>query len=167
MTHADLLAVLVGLSGRSYATELAVWVHSTDEMPLETLLLGTGVGVLHEPSQLAQALGLRVSEGAAVQIKNVLRGGAAETAGFAAGDEWYGVEVAAAKSREKKAPANRGWRINKLDDLGLHAGAGTQVNALVARDKRLLTLPLTLPKSETTWRLVVREPKLVARWLNG
>ena len=168
MTQADLLAVLVSLSGRSYATELAVWVHSTDEMPLETLLLGTGVGVLHEPSQLAQALGLRVTEGAAVQIKNVLRGGAAETAGFAAGDEWYGVEVVAAPSRrEKKAPTHRGWRINKLDDLGMLAGAGARVNALVARDKRLLSLPLTLPKSQTTWRLVAREPKLVAGWLGG
>ena len=168
MTEADLLAVLKLLTGRSYATELAVWVHSTDDMPLETLLLGAGVGVLHEPSQLAQALGLRVTEGTAVQIKNVLRGGAAEAAGFASGDEWFGIEVHANKPRRGKvAPSNPGWRINKLDDITLYAGAHTQVNALVARDKRLLTLPLTLPKAETTWRLVAREPKLVAQWSGG
>ena len=41
------------------------------------------------------------------------------------------------------------------------------VNALVARDRRLLSLLLTLPKTDTTWRLVVREPKLVAGWLGG
>jgi predicted metalloprotease with PDZ domain len=168
MTEADLLAVLKSLSGRSYATELAVWVHSTDDMPLETLLLGAGVGVLHEPAQLAQALGLRVAEGTAVQIKNVLRGGAAEAAGFSAGDEWYGIEVNATKSRSNKAAqTNPGWRITKLDDVALYAGTHTQVNALVARDKHLLTLPLTLPKAETTWRLVAREPKLVAGWLGG
>ena len=168
MSEADLLAVLKSLSGRSYATELAVWAHSTDEMPLETLLLGTGVGVLHEPSQLAQALGLRVAEGTAVQIKNVLRGGAAEAAGFAAGDEWLGIEVGTTKPRrDKSAPASSGWRINKLDDVALYAGTNAQVNALVARDKRLLTLPLTLPKAQTTWRLVAREAKLVAGWLQG
>ena len=168
MTEADLLTVLKSLTGRSYATELAVWVHSTDDMPLETLLLGAGVGVLHEPSQLAQALGLRVAEGTAVQIKNVLRGGAAESAGFAAGDEWYGIEVGSGKPRRgQAAPANSGWRISKLDDVALYAGIHTQVNALVARDKLLLSLPLSLPKAETTWRLVAREPKLVAGWLGG
>ena len=168
MTEADLLAVLEALTGRSYTTELAVWVHSTDDMPLETLLLGTGIGVLHEPSQLAQALGLRVTEGSAVQIKNVLRGGAAEAAGFASGDEWFGIEVGSGKPRrDKSAPANSGWRINKLDDVALYAGAQANVNALVSRDKRLLTLPLALPKQETTWRLVAREAKLVAGWLAG
>ena len=168
MTEADLLATLEELTGRSYATELAVWVHSTDDMPLEALLLGTGVGVLHEPSQLAQALGLRVAEGTAVQIKNVLRGGAAEAAGFAAGDEWFGIEVdAQLPRRDKSAPAKSGWRISKLDDVTLYAGTHTRVNAWVARDKRLLSLPLALPKAETTWRLVAREPKLVAGWLGG
>jgi predicted metalloprotease with PDZ domain len=168
MTEADLLAVLKTLAGRSYATELAVWVHSTDDMPLETLLLGAGIGVLHEPSQLAQALGLRVVEGTAVQIKNVLRGGAAEAAGFASGDEWFGIAINATKPRRgKPTPANPGWRIHKLDEVALYAGTYTQVNALVARDKRLVTLPLALPKTETTWRLVSREPKLVAGWLGG
>ena len=168
MTEADLLTVLKTLTGRSYATEMSVWVHSTDDMPLETLLLGAGVGVLHEPSQLAQALGLRVSEGTAVQIKNVLRGGAAEAAGFAPGDEWLGIEVGIAKPRPgKSATANPAWRIGKLDDVALYAGTHTQVNALISRDKRLLSLPLTLPKSETTWRLVAREAKLVAGWLGG
>jgi predicted metalloprotease with PDZ domain len=43
-------------------------------------------------AQLAQRLGLRVAENHSVQIKTVLRGGAAEQAGFAAGDEWLGLQ---------------------------------------------------------------------------
>ena len=89
-------------------------------------------------------------------------------AGFAPGDEWYGIEVdAQLPRRDKSAPAKSGWRISKLDDVTLYAGTHTRVNAWVARDKRLLSLPLALPKAETTWRLVAREPKLVAGWLSG
>ena len=160
MAEADLAAVLLELGGRSYAKELASWVHSTQALPLQALLEATGVSVLNEPAQVAQALGLRVTEGHAVQVKTVLRGGAAEQAGFAAGDEWLGVEVGA----EKHVSA---WRIAKLDDVTLYAGGATQVRALVARDKRLLKLPLTLPKAETTWRLAVRDPVAVANWLGG
>ena len=60
-----------------------------------------------------------------------------------------------------------GWRGRKPDDVALYAGIHTRVNAWVARDKRLLSLPLALPKAETTWRLVAREPKRVAGWLGG
>ena len=47
------------------------------------------------------------------------------------------------------APASAGWRINKLDDLPLYAADGSAVVALVARDKRLLRLPLHLPTNNT------------------
>ena len=160
MAEADLAAVLLDLSGRSYTKELAAWVHSTDELPLQTLLEASGITVLNEPAQMAQALGLRVAEGSAVQVKTVLRGGAAEQAGFAAGDEWLGVEI----GPEKSACA---WRIAKLEDVAFYAGTATQVRALVARDKRLLKLPLKLPKAQTTWRLAVRDPAAVASWLGG
>ena len=160
MAEADLAAVLLDLSGRPYAKELTAWVHSTEELPLQALLEAAGISVLNEPAQMAQALGLRVTEGSAVQVKTVLRGGAAEQAGFAAGDEWLGVEI----GPEKSASA---WRIAKLEDVTFYAGNATQVRALVARDKRLLKLPLTLPKAETTWRLAVRDPAAVARWLGG
>ena len=164
MAEADLAAVLLDLSGRCYAKELAAWVHSTEELPLQTLLEASGVSVLNEPAQMAQALGLRVTEGSAVQVKTVLRGGAAEQAGFAAGDEWLGVEVESGVGPDKSASA---WRISKLEELTFYAGNATQVRALVARDKRLLKLPLTLPKAVTTWRLAVREPVAVSRWLGA
>ena len=164
MAEADLAAVLLDLSGRSYTKELAAWVHSTDELPLQTLLEASGITVLNEPAQMAQALGLRVAEGSAVQVKMVLRGGAAEQAGFAAGDEWLGVEVESGMGPDTSASA---WRISKLEELTFYAGHATQVRALVARDKRLLKLALTLPKAVTTWRLAVREPVAVARWLGG
>ncbi|NDP38848.1 MAG: M61 family metallopeptidase, partial [Rhodoferax sp.] len=160
MTEGDLLAVLQALGGRSFALEIAQWVHGTTDLPLRPLLAAQGVKVLEEPAQLAQRLGLRVTETAGVQIKIVLRGGAAEQAGLAAGDEWLGLEVGPAKSISA-------WRINKLDDLLLYAANASKVCALVARDKRLLKLPLALPKSITTWRLAARDSQLIGQWLNG
>ena len=164
MAEADLAAVLLALTGRLWAPELALWVHGTGELPLEALLQGAGVNVLKEPSQMAQALGLRVVEGSAVQVKTVLRGGLAEAAGFASGDEWLGVELPGPGGAARSV--NR-WRISRLDELAFYAGRARKVGALVARDKRLLTLPLTLPKADTTWRLVARDAKLVAAWLEG
>ena len=158
MTERDLADVLAELSGRSFAKELASWVHSTAELPLQPLLETQGIAVLEEPAQIAQRLGLRVTESAGLQIKIVLRGGAAERAGFAAGDEWVGLEVGAAKSATH-------WRLTKLDDLLLYAGTATQVTALMARDKRLLKLSLKLPKSVSTWRLTVRDSTRVSAWL--
>jgi len=163
MSEADFAAALEDVSGRSWAAELAAWVHGTGELPLEDLLKRHGVGVLQEPAQLAQVLGLRVQENTGVQIKAVLRGGAAERAGFAAGDEWLGVEIPAAG---KKAAAS-GWRLGKLEDLTLYAGAHKNVQALVARDRQLLRLQLSLPSGVSTWRLVLRDAALVGRWLDA
>jgi predicted metalloprotease with PDZ domain len=154
MTEADVAAVLKELGGRAFTRELAAWVHGTRELPLEELLLPVGVVVLEEPAQLQQRLGLRVGETAGIQIKTVLRGGAAEQAGFAANDEWLGVEVGGA-----------GWRMSKLDDVLLYAGSHKKVTALVARDRRLLRLELNLPASVTTWRLVLRDAALAQPWL--
>ena len=159
MTEDDLAAVLHALSGRSYARELARWVHGTSDLPLRDLLEQHGVAILETPAQLAQALGLRIGEGPTVQIKTVLRGGAAELAGFCAGDEWLGVEVG-------KGAAAQGWRMTRLDDLSLYAGSQTRVRALVARDKRLLQLTLVPPRAVTTWHLSVRDKQLVDAWLS-
>ena len=38
-------------------------------------------------------------------------------------------------------------------EMEFAAGAARRVTALVARDKRLLRLPLALPEKSTTWRL--------------
>ena len=159
MAESDVLAVLETLAGRSFVKEMAHWVHSTTDLPLQALLEQQGVSVLNEPSQLAQRLGMRVSEGASVQVKTVLRGGPAELAGFAAGDEWLGVQVGQGKTATQ-------WRLNKLDDLLLYADASPQIGALVARDKRILNLQLTVPASASTWLLVARDQTRVGQWLN-
>ncbi|MDR7379153.1 putative metalloprotease with PDZ domain [Rhodoferax ferrireducens] len=157
MREADFAEVLAALGGRSFDAEIQAWVHGTGELPLKDLLAGHGVAVHEDPAQLAQRLGLRVGESQGLQVKVVLRGGAAEQAGMAAGDEWLAVELA----------DGSGWRMSKLDDLLLYAGHSRQVTALVARDKRLLRLPLTLPSvaSTTTWRLAAETPRSISAWL--
>lgn len=159
MAESDVLAVLETLAGRSFVTEIAQWVHSTADLPLQALLEKLGIAVLNEPAQLAQRLGVRVSEGASVQVKTVLRGGAAEQAGFAAGDEWLGVQIGQGKTATQ-------WRLSKLDDLLLYSDASPHIGALVARDKRILNLPLTLPEAVSTWLLVARDKTRVSQWLN-
>jgi predicted metalloprotease with PDZ domain len=95
-----------------------------------------------------------------VNITNVLRGGAAEKAGFASGDEWLGIAVTT--DRE-----TRNWRIHSLDDLLLYSGKAKKVEALVARDKRLLTLTLSMPKATQAVRLTVKDEAKVTQWLAG
>ena len=148
MTEGDFADTLAELAGRRFDTEIADWVHGTGELPLRALLEAQGVRVLEEPSQLAQTLGLRVAEDNGITLKVVLDGGAAADAGLAAGDEWLGVELPAEKPGTPVA-----WRLTRLDELPLYAGAARRVTALVARDKRLLRLPLALPEKSTTWRL--------------
>ncbi len=163
MTEADVLAVLKELTGRSWTPEFKAWVHGTRDLPLEKLLAHHGVKVQHDPAQLAQRLGLRVAEDHSVQIKTVLNGSAAHKAGFAPGDEWLGVEVAG----KTAAQTPSAWRIKKLDDLQLYAGRAKKVTALISRDRQLLRLSLALPdaKANSTWRLVLDNPKLITKWL--
>ena len=156
MTEADLLTVLQDLGGRSFAKDLARWVHSTKELPVHELLEQHGVQVNREPDQAAQQLGLRVKESGGLFIQQVLRGGAAEKAGFAAGDEWLAVQT-----------EGMPWRMQALDDLMLYAGKAKKVTALVSRDKRLIQLPLTLPAPTQAVRLSVRDAAAANRWLDG
>jgi predicted metalloprotease with PDZ domain len=159
MTQADLLTVLAELGQRDFGDELAAWVHGTADLPLQAVLARQGVAVQEDAAQPAQRLGLRVAEAAGIQVKVVLRGGAAERAGFAAGDEWLAVET--------DARTGEAWRLHKLDDLALYAGPHHSLTALVSRDKRLLRLPLELPQGVTTWRLSLHDAAAAARWLAG
>ena len=173
MTEADLRAELATLAGRSLDNELDRWVHSTAELPVADLLAAHGVALQPEAPQLAQRLGLRVTENHSVQIKTVLRGGPAEKAGMAAGDEWLGLAV-----------QGQGWRIQRLEDVAFYAGPEQQLTAVVARDGRLLQLPLALPAmapakakptgqrgrkaaapTPDTIRLTVSDSAALARWL--
>ena len=158
MSEQDLLAVLAGLGGRSFAPDIARWVHGTADLPLDTLLERHGVQIHHEPDQVAQQLGLRVKESGGLFIQQVLRGGVAEKAGFASGDEWIAVQPVG-------SDAHGAWRLQSLDDFTLCAGNAKKVTAIVSRDKRLLSLTLTLPKASQAVRLTVRDAALVDAWL--
>jgi predicted metalloprotease with PDZ domain len=113
-------------------------------------------------------LGLRVAEAGGVNIKVVLSGGAAEKAGFAAGDEWLGINVGSASNAQS-------WRIHKFDDLAQyiteHATKTQIITAIVARDKRLIDLTLKWPakSAEQTWQFKAGkeagEAKQLSAWL--
>ena len=157
MAETDLLAVLQELSGRDWSGEIGQWAHGTAELPLAELLAAHGIRLQAEPAQIAQRLGLRVNENHGVHIKTVLRGGAAEAAGFMAGDEWLALET-----------PGQAWRLHKLDDVPLYAASATQITALVARDQRLMRLALTLPgagAASDTVRLDVHDAAAAQRWL--
>lgn len=164
MQESDLLAVLTECTGRSWQNELQAWVHSTQELPLQALLQSHGVAMHQDPAQWAQRLGLRVTETQGIHVKTVLNGGVARQAGFAAGDEWLGIEVPAGPGRAASA-----WRLGRLDELPLYAGAATKVVALVARDRQLLRLPLSLKQLDkvSTVRLALGQPDRVKRWLTS
>ena len=163
MSEADLLAELEAQTGRHWTKELKAWVHGTQELPLKTLLSSHGVVVHEDPPQMAQRLGLRVAEAqGVVQIKAVLRGGAAEKAGMAAGDEWWAVASAKAKSQT--------WRLKKLEDLTLLLGNEKKAIATITRDQKVFALTLTMPSDVHTWRLSQTSTSHNARtsaWLDG
>ncbi|NIC42977.1 M61 family metallopeptidase [Aquabacterium sp. A08] len=147
MREADLRKVLKRLGGRPFDAELDAWVHGTADLPLDTLLPAHGVHWHADPAPLAQRLGVRVGEQQGLVLKNVLRGGAAEAAGLAAGDEWLGLETTAADG------STQAWRVRKLDEVALHARGAQRCVALVARDGRLLRCPLDWPAPATVVRL--------------
>ncbi len=159
ITEADFAQALQAIGGRSYAKEIAAWVHGTQDLPLVSLLQAHGVNITPEPATslpMAQRLGLRVSESSgALMIKTVLRGGLAESAGFAAGDEWIAVND---------------WRIHKLEDLALLSGTAKQIAATISRDKRLLRLKLPMPQAAqapSSFMLRTGKDEPLTQWLLG
>ncbi len=132
ITRADIALALRAVGRRSFDKELAAWVDGVDELPLQALLKPFGVDWQVQAATLAQRLGVRVNESALTGIKvtHVLRGGAAQAAGLAAGDE-----VLALAS----------WRLRRLDDAMRVLEPGETAPLMVARDQRILLLELTLP----------------------
>jgi predicted metalloprotease with PDZ domain len=161
LTESHILEVIPDKGCRQ---SLLKWVHGVDELPLSRLLASVGVNTVAVKAGLAQQLGLRVgTESGSIKVKQVLADTLAAKAGFSAGDEWLAIEVAAKGGAQT-------WRINSLDDVQLYAPAGKSVTAWVARDKQLLKLTLTLPKSSlqnADIRLAISEPKRLSAWLCG
>ena len=73
------------------------------------------------------------------------------------------MELPAARTKGS-ATHTAGWRLTRLDELPLFAGKARRVVALVARDKRLLRLPLVLPEKSTTWRLAPKNGSDAHPW---
>ena len=162
ITEADIQQTLLTLSGRSWQAELQAWVHGTDDLPVVACLERHGVTVAHDPAPIAQQLGVRVNDsGGTVRIKTVLRGGAAEEAGMAAGDEWLGVEWPADGTQPAEA-----WRLNNLETLPRWLGSRTDFTALISRDQRLLRCPVRLRNVERVLRLSAAPAALKSDWLN-
>ncbi len=137
ISQADIAAALLSVGKRDYAAELADWVHGTADLPLPPLLEAQGLSWTRDAPTLAQRLGARVHD-TTLKVQAVLRGGVAEQAGLAAGDELLAFD---------------GWRLGRLDDLALLGAfqeapttpSRTSKNArslLVSRDQRLLSLTL-------------------------
>ncbi|CAN5741366.1 PDZ domain-containing protein [soil metagenome] len=128
----DIAATLEKIGRRSYAPEIAAWVHGTQDLPLPELLAHAGIDWQAQAATLSQRLGVRVSESAltGVKVGQVLRGGAAERAGLSAGDEVLAIA---------------GWRLRRLDEALRLLTPGVEAPLLVARDQRVLSLSLTLP----------------------
>ena len=160
--ESDVARALKRVGKRAYDSELLHWVHGTADLPVQALLEQAGVKVQQEKTPLAQQLGLRVSEAHGLVLKNVLRGGAAEAAGMAAGDEWLGVEFAPPK-RGQPAEA---WRVQRLDEVNQLRGQREKLTALVSRDKRLLRCALNWPAPAQAVKLGVADGARLKTWLN-
>jgi len=130
----ELCAELQAMAGRSAVESLKRWVHGTDDLPLAELLKRFGIALREDPANgLANDLGVKLSEGpvSGVQVKSVLRGGAAERAGISPGDELLAVQ---------------GWRIRRLDDAQAWLAPGEPFELLLVRDQRVLTLRVVPPE---------------------
>ena len=163
MREADLASVLQRLGSRSFEAELADWVHGTGDLPTVSLLEQHGAKPHQDKAPLAQRLGLRVSESGGVVLKNVLRGGAAEAAGMAAGDEWLGIEFPPAR----RGDAVEAWRVRRLDEVQMLRGERQRLTALVSRDGRLLRCALQWPPDCFALRLTVGDATRLSGWLNS
>ncbi len=160
MTEDDVLAAVTDLSGPGMAKKLVNWVHGTDDLPLKQLLQQHGTRYDKESVSYSDHLGLKLVEQQGLRVKTVLRASPAEDAGFAAGDEWLGVEVGAGKSKQA-------WRLTRLDDLALYLGEARACQALITRDQRLLTLTLKMPPTSHQTKLAIAYLKQVDAWLDG
>ena len=135
--EADIAQVLSDVGGRSFADELAAWVHGTGDLPLAELLTAFGIDWKLQAATLAQRLGLKLSESALTGIKlsQVLRGSLAEAAGMSPGDELLAVDA---------------WRLRRLDEASRLLRPGDAAQWLLSRDQRLLRVKMALPEAGGT-----------------
>ncbi|WP_374592048.1 M61 family metallopeptidase [Aquabacterium sp.] len=151
IAEGDIRQALAAEAGRPLDAEFDAWVHGTGELPLGKLLGHHGLSwqttPVNQPPRTPQELGMRLSETpAGLKVQAVMRGSAAEVSGVAAGDELLALDT---------------WRLRKPDDLSTLLAAqpapaaratkgklatAVRPTLLVARDQRLLSLPLQAPR---------------------
>jgi predicted metalloprotease with PDZ domain len=148
------------MASPALAKKLAHWVHGTDDLPLKQLLQHHGICCDKESISRSDQLGLKAIEQQGIRIRSVLRDSPAEAAGFAAGDEWLGVEVDTGKSKHA-------WRLMRQDDLALYLADARTCQALIARDQRLLTLTLKIPAASHQIKLAIADLPPANAWLGG
>ena len=143
------------------AVQLHEWVHTTEDLPIAALLGDFGVSLKPKTAPLAQRLGLRVNERDGIRITHVARGGAAEAAGMAAGDEWLALGC-----------GNDIWRVKTLVDAERIAKwqpsvKGAELTVWLSRDGRLQQAPLTWPDNQhrATAQLQISDHEKLRRWL--
>ena len=124
ISEADIAAALHAAGKRSFAPELADWVHGRADLALADLLADFGVTWGHERTGWAASLGLRLAEGpvSGIQVRSVLVGSAASAAGISAGDELLAID---------------GWRVRRFDDGLAWVQAGASFELLLVRDQRV------------------------------
>ena len=127
VTEALILQTVARLGGKTVAAELRAWVHARAELDVVPALARVGVEPEVEALNLANELGVRLSEGpvTGIQVKVVLNGGAGAAAGLSAGDEILAVD---------------GWRVRRLDDALSWLRTGAAFELLVVRQQRVRTL---------------------------
>lgn len=152
--EADLLNALQAVAGRRTAqalgAQLQAWVHGCEDPPLADLLRAHGVQWRTEPVGLSARLGLKLSEGpvSGVQVKQVLADGAAAAAGVSAGDELLAVD---------------GWRIRRLDEAQAWVAHGADIDLLLCRDQRVVSLRVPALPAEQAPVKVLLSPDAQAR----
>ena len=165
ISEADIAAALQAVGGRSFVPELQAWVHGTGDLPVLPLLSAYGISAHTQKPTWAQRLGLKVQEGksanaTSLKVQVVLRGGAAEAAGLAAGDEWLGLEL-----------EGQIWRLYQLEQLAYLLPTAVRtgqrsVAILYSREQRIYQGCLQLPAEQTQLQeLRIENAALLHRWL--
>jgi predicted metalloprotease with PDZ domain len=131
VSETDVFDALDAVAGSPVHKALKAWVHGTQDPPWQALLERVGISWKAEAPNLAQRLGLKVSESAltGIKVSQVLRGGAAQAAGVAVGDELLALD---------------GWRLRRLDDAQRILNVSPESTLLVCRDQRVLSLSLSV-----------------------
>lgn len=143
LREADLLAVLRDWGLPPLARQVQHWVHHAQPLPVRAALNRLGVEVFDDDAPLGARLGLRTeATPAGLRVTHVMRGGAAEQAGFAPGDVWLAQRQGA-----------QWWQIKQLEDAAHATDRSGRWRCMVARDGQLLTLQGRWPAAARIMRL--------------